>query len=90
MSVFILKVRRFDYPRWVFCFQRFHQTGAELDMQPKTRNSLNLAITEAEKVVGYPTSFLNLRWLLSEEIANFALYIRKLLVTNHPLLSTAR
>lgn len=36
------------------------------------------AIREAEKVVGYPTSFMNLRCLLSDEFANMALYLRKL------------
>ncbi|KAI4465124.1 geranylgeranyl pyrophosphate synthase [Holotrichia oblita] len=48
------------------------------------------SISEAERVVGYPTSFLNLRWLLSDEIANIAFHLRKLLGTNHPLLSIAR
>lgn len=35
-------------------------------------------IRDAEKVVGYPTSFMNLRCLLSDEFANMALYLRKL------------
>lgn len=34
-------------------------------------------IREAEKVLGYPTSFMNLRCLLSDEFANLALYLRK-------------
>nr|CAI5837210.1 unnamed protein product [Callosobruchus analis] len=50
----------------------------------------NTAVNEAEKIVGYPTSFLNLRWLLNDEVANIALHLRKLIGTNHPLLSTAR
>ncbi|XP_066147657.1 all trans-polyprenyl-diphosphate synthase PDSS2-like [Euwallacea fornicatus] len=48
------------------------------------------AVSEAEKIVGYPTSFLNLRWLLNDEVANIVYYIRKLIGTNHPLLATAR
>lgn len=48
------------------------------------------AVNEAEKIVGYPTSFLSLRWLLNDEIANVALHLRKLIGTNHPLLNTAR
>ncbi|CAG9768338.1 unnamed protein product [Ceutorhynchus assimilis] len=48
------------------------------------------AVNEAEKIVGYPTSFLSLRWLLNDEIANVAHHIRKLIGTNHPLLITAR
>ncbi|XP_048519099.1 all trans-polyprenyl-diphosphate synthase PDSS2-like [Dendroctonus ponderosae] len=48
------------------------------------------AVNEAEKIVGYPTSFLSLRWLLNDEAANVANHIRKLIGTNHPLLTTAR
>ncbi|XP_050309702.1 all trans-polyprenyl-diphosphate synthase PDSS2-like [Anthonomus grandis grandis] len=48
------------------------------------------AVDEAEKVVGYPTSFLSLRWLLNDEVANVANHIRKLIGTDHPLLATAR
>ncbi|CAG9813895.1 unnamed protein product [Phaedon cochleariae] len=48
------------------------------------------AVNEAEKIVGYPTSFLSLRWLLNDEVANIALNLRKLIGTNHPLLDTAR
>lgn len=40
---------------------------------------------EAEKVVGYPTSFMNLRWLLSDEFANMALHLRKLVSSTHNL-----
>lgn len=54
------------------------------------RPDWNRAVTEAEKVVGYPTSFLSLRWLLSDEIANVALHLRKLVGSNHPLLKTAK
>ncbi|XP_038206991.1 all trans-polyprenyl-diphosphate synthase PDSS2-like, partial [Zerene cesonia] len=45
---------------------------------------------EAEQIVGYPTSFLNLRWLLNDEIANTAIHLRKLVGTNHPLLKSAK
>ncbi|XP_031639268.1 uncharacterized protein LOC116351319 [Contarinia nasturtii] len=48
------------------------------------------AVSEAEKIVGYPTSFLSLRWLLSDEVANVAPHLRKLLENNHPLLKTAK
>lgn len=50
----------------------------------------NRAMSEAEKIVGYPTSFLSLRWLLSDEIANVALHLRKLVGSNHPLLKTVK
>ncbi|GBP64277.1 Decaprenyl-diphosphate synthase subunit 2 [Eumeta japonica] len=48
-------------------------------------NSWSGVISEAEKVVGYPTSFMNLRCLLSDEFANMALYLRKLLSITGPL-----
>ncbi|XP_072018777.1 all trans-polyprenyl-diphosphate synthase PDSS2-like isoform X3 [Amphiura filiformis] len=48
------------------------------------------AISEAEKLVGYPASFMSLRYLLSDELANVALQARKLVGTKHPLLKMAR
>lgn len=48
------------------------------------------AVSEAEKIVGYPTSFLSLRWLLSDEVANVAIHLRKLIGSRHPLLKTAK
>ncbi|XP_023578089.1 decaprenyl-diphosphate synthase subunit 2 [Octodon degus] len=47
-------------------------------------------VSEAEKIVGYPTSFMSLRCLLSDELSNIAMQVRKLVGTRHPLLSTAR
>ncbi len=48
------------------------------------------AVSEAERIVGYPTSYLSLRCLLSDELSNVALQMRKLVGTKHPLLKTAR
>ena len=53
-------------------------------------NDWKRAVSEAEKIVGYPTSFMSLRCLLSDELANVALQVRKLVGTKHPLLKTAR
>ncbi|KAM7404027.1 hypothetical protein PAMA_004444 [Pampus argenteus] len=47
-------------------------------------------VSDAEKIVGYPTSFMSLRCLLSDELSNVAMHVRKLAGTQHPLLSTAR
>nr|XP_026490065.1 decaprenyl-diphosphate synthase subunit 2 [Vanessa tameamea]XP_026490066.1 decaprenyl-diphosphate synthase subunit 2 [Vanessa tameamea] len=58
--------------------------------QQNTKPDWNRAVSEAEKIVGYPTSFLSLRWVLSDEIANVALHLRKLVGSNHPLLKTAK
>lgn len=48
------------------------------------------AVSDAEKIVGYNTSFLSLRCLLSDELSNVAQQMRKLVGTKHPLLKTAR
>lgn len=59
-------------------------------VQHNSKPDWNRAVSEAEKIVGYPTSFLSLRWVLSDEIANVALHLRKLVGSNHPLLKTAK
>lgn len=50
----------------------------------------NRAVSEAERIVGYSTSILSLRCLLSDELSNVAMQMRKLVGTGHPLLKTAR
>nr|XP_045011106.1 all trans-polyprenyl-diphosphate synthase PDSS2 isoform X3 [Jaculus jaculus] len=50
----------------------------------------NQVVSEAEKIVGYPTSFMSLRCLLSDELSNVAMQVRKLVGTQHPLLKTVR
>ncbi|XP_076046748.1 all trans-polyprenyl-diphosphate synthase PDSS2-like [Oratosquilla oratoria] len=50
----------------------------------------NRAVSDAEKIVGYPTSYLTLRSLLSDEMSNIAVHMRKLVGTSHPLLKTAK
>ncbi|CAK1548840.1 unnamed protein product [Leptosia nina] len=79
-----------------YCQKRFETTVASLTkdeililLRPPFTNWSN-AIREAEKVVGYPTSFMNLRCLLSDEFANLALYLRKLVGSNHLVMQTAK
>ncbi|XP_037550667.1 decaprenyl-diphosphate synthase subunit 2 [Nematolebias whitei] len=52
--------------------------------------SWSKVVSDAEKIVGYPTSFMSLRCLLSDELSNVAMHVRKLVGTQHPLLNTAR
>ncbi|XP_068699044.1 all trans-polyprenyl-diphosphate synthase PDSS2-like [Montipora foliosa] len=54
------------------------------------QDDLTQALSDAEKLVGYPTSFLNLRYLLSDEISNVAMYMKRFAMSKHPLLRTAR
>ncbi|KAI4465117.1 geranylgeranyl pyrophosphate synthase [Holotrichia oblita] len=75
------------YPSRVFQRLRYSVYASSNQKQQHIRDT---SISEAERVVGYPTSFLNLRWLLSEEVANIASHLRKLFGTNHPLQNVAR
>lgn len=72
------------------CLNRHHSVSMSTSSPAYQRPDWNRAVSEAEKIVGYPTSFLSLRWLLSDEIANVALHLRKLVGSNHPLLKTAK
>ncbi|XP_074919962.1 all trans-polyprenyl-diphosphate synthase PDSS2 isoform X2 [Chelonoidis abingdonii] len=57
---------------------------------PSAASHWSKVVSEAEKIVGYPTSFMSLRCLLSDELSNIAMQVRKLVGTKHPLLNTAR
>ena len=50
----------------------------------------NHALSEAEKIVDYPTSSLGLKWLLSDDIANVSVHLHKMESSNHPYLKTAK
>ncbi|XP_056152218.1 decaprenyl-diphosphate synthase subunit 2 [Lampris incognitus] len=76
-------------------------TWSKLGFVSRGRRSLSLfsntsssywskVVSDAEKIVGYPTSFMSLRCLLSDELSNVAMHVRKLVGTKHPLLNTAR
>ncbi|XP_075453674.1 all trans-polyprenyl-diphosphate synthase PDSS2 isoform X3 [Ascaphus truei] len=54
-----------------------------------TASHWSKVVSDAEKIVGYPTSFMSLRCLLSDELSNIAMQVRKLVGTKHPLLNTA-
>lgn len=54
------------------------------------RSDWTKVVSDAERIVGYPTSFLSLRCLLSDEFSNVAMHVKKLVGTQHPLLNTAR
>ncbi|CAO1417801.1 unnamed protein product [Diamesa hyperborea] len=54
------------------------------------KNNWNQALSNAEKIVGYKTSFLSLSNLLSDEVTQLALHLRKLVGSSHPLVDTAK
>jgi len=53
-------------------------------------NKWNRAVTEAEKLVGYPTSYMSLRSLMNDDLTNMAVHFRKLIGSDHPVLKTAK
>lgn len=59
-------------------------------VKTETKNEWNRALSEAEKIVGYQTSYLSLRYLLSDEITNLAIHMRKLIGSTHPLVGTGK
>ncbi|XP_074651669.1 all trans-polyprenyl-diphosphate synthase PDSS2-like [Tubulanus polymorphus] len=84
-----------------YCFRRTQRrhfmnlwgsssTSTNHDDTDRRKNDLDKVVRDAEKIVGYPTSFMNLRCLLSDEMSNVVMYLRKLAGTGHPLLKTAR
>lgn len=62
----------------------------KLVVKSETKNEWNRALSEAEKIVGYQNSYLSLRYLLSDEIANLAFHMRKLIGSTHPLVATGK
>lgn len=58
----------------------------------RTLSGWRRAVSDAERVVGYPTSFLGLSYLLSDEISNVMSHFRQLASGRHihPLFRTLR
>ena len=42
-------------------------------------NKWNRAVSSAEKMVGYPTSYMSLRALMNDDLTNMAVHFRKLI-----------
>ena len=88
VKLFLHQIPEYALPN---CCRAFKQTTRGLSMWGTSKsNEWKRAVSDAEKIVGYPTSFMSLRCLLSDELANVALQVRKLVGTRHPLLKTAR
>nr|XP_012293855.1 decaprenyl-diphosphate synthase subunit 2 isoform X2 [Aotus nancymaae] len=74
---------------WSPSFDTIFSVGSWRGQSSKSPAHWNQVVSEAEKIVGYPTSFMSLRCLLSDELSNIAMQVRKLVGTQHPLLTTA-
>lgn len=77
-------------PWWSPSLDNISSVGSWRGQPSKSPAHWNQVVSEAEKIVGYPTSFMSLRCLLSDELSNIAMQVRKLVGTQHPLLTTAR
>ncbi|XP_008005629.1 all trans-polyprenyl-diphosphate synthase PDSS2 isoform X1 [Chlorocebus sabaeus] len=75
---------------WSPSLDTISSVGSWRGQSSKSPAHWNQVVSEAEKIVGYPTSFMSLRCLLSDELSNIAMQVRKLVGTQHPLLTTAR
>uniref|UniRef100_A0A2K6SQ82 Decaprenyl diphosphate synthase subunit 2 n=1 Tax=Saimiri boliviensis boliviensis TaxID=39432 RepID=A0A2K6SQ82_SAIBB len=75
---------------WSPSFDTIFSVGSWRGQSSRSPAHWNQVVSEAEKIVGYPTSFMSLRCLLSDELSNIAMQVRKLVGTQHPLLTTAR
>ncbi|XP_037599882.1 decaprenyl-diphosphate synthase subunit 2 isoform X5 [Cebus imitator] len=74
---------------WSPSFDTIFSVGSWRGQSSKSPAHWKQVVSEAEKIVGYPTSFMSLRCLLSDELSNIAMQVRKLVGTQHPLLTTA-
>ena len=54
------------------------------------KNSWNRAVSDAEELVGYPTSLMSVRALMDDDFANIAVHMRKLIGSEHPVLHTVK
>ena len=82
---------RCSYPPKISTYTIYHthrQCYSAFSAYSKTHEAK--AVSEAERLVGYPTSFLSLRHLLTDEVSNVASYMKKLLTSRHPLIHTIR
>ena len=53
-------------------------------------HSWNRAVSEAEKLVGFPTSLLSMRSLMTSDVTSVASHVRKLMGSDHPILKTLK
>lgn len=86
-KVFIDSITRSSYGRNISTTSQLRE---KIVVKTETKNEWNRALSEAEKIVGYQTSYLSLRYLLSDEITNLAMHMRKLVGSTHPLVGTGK
>ena len=85
----ISRIRRSDddSSSWIDLLRE--DINSRVNSSPESAKLLD-AISEAENLTGYPTSFLGLKFLLKDEISNLASHVRKLIATRHPVILTAK
>lgn len=86
-TVYAKLIARSQSNRQISTASQLHE---KIAVKTETKNEWNRALSEAEKIVGYQTSYLSLRYLLSDEITNLAMHMRKLVGSTHPLVGTGK
>lgn len=67
-------------------FEEAKAIATKVDIKPEWER----ALVEAEKCVGHQPSFLSLRYLMNDEVANWNGHMEKLEFSEHPMYNAAR
>lgn len=67
----------------------FYSTDSILDV-PSQQYDWKKIVCDAQRIVDYPTSYISLRWLLSDKVANVGYKLRELASSPNSLHRTAR
>jgi hypothetical protein len=65
-------------------------SGPPRTMDVSKRRDWETALGEAERMVGYPSSLKNIRWLFKDEFVDLGVHLRRLVGGDHPLLRTVK
>lgn len=60
--------------------------ATKVDIKPEW----DRALCDAEKCIGYQTSFVSLRYLMNDEVTNWGEHVQRLEGSNHPMYDAAR
>lgn len=88
MRILLKACRRCNHPRSTT--SRRLSIFGKGDASEQNSIAMQKAMADAEKIVGFPTSFLSLRALLNEDFEGLAVHVKKVINTRHPLLETAK
>ena len=68
----------------------FRRSITSQQIQFPKPHAWNRAVSDAEKLVGFPTSLLSLQSLMNDDVTSVASHVRKLMGSDHPILRTLK